>query len=134
MHRLPRIDAVFVVLRCCWRKPFIAHVPEEWDAIQRVHVSGTFNVTQAAAHHMIKRSFGRVIMMSSLSVAASRSTLAPYATAKGVVTTLMRELAFELGPHGITCNATPRGSGHRIHGCAGTGPGVLWVGQEAGSP
>jgi gluconate 5-dehydrogenase len=91
------------------RKPFIAYTPEEWDAIQRVHVTGTFNVTQAAARHMVKRSFGRIIMMSSLSVAASRSTLAPYATAKGAVTTLMRELAFELGPHGITCNAVAPG-------------------------
>ena len=58
------------------RKPFVEYTQEEWESIQRVHVTGTFNVTQAAARHMVKRSFGRIIMMSSLSVAASRSTLA----------------------------------------------------------
>ena len=91
------------------RKPFTDFTPAEWDAIQRVHVTGTFNVTQAAARHMIAKGSGRVIMMSSLSVAASRSTLSAYATAKGAVTTLMRELAFELGPKGITCNAVAPG-------------------------
>jgi gluconate 5-dehydrogenase len=91
------------------RKPFVDYSPEEWASIQQVHVTGTFNVTQAAARHMVAAKFGRVIMMSSLSVAASRSTLAAYATAKGAVTTLMRELAFELGPQGITCNAVAPG-------------------------
>ena len=91
------------------RKPFTDFTPEEWAAIQQVHVTGTFNVTQAAARHMIAKGSGRIIMLSSLSVAASRSTLAAYATAKGAVTTLMRELAFELGPKGITCNAVAPG-------------------------
>lgn len=91
------------------RKSFIDFTPEEWSAIQQVHVTGTFNVTQAATRHMITKGSGRIIMLSSLSVVASRSTLSAYAAAKGAVTALMRELAFELGPKGITCNAIAPG-------------------------
>lgn len=91
------------------RKPFVDYTPEEWAALQQVHVTGTFNVTQAAASHMSRKGFGRIIMMGSLAVTASRATLAPYAAAKGAVTALMRELAYELGPKGITCNAIAPG-------------------------
>jgi gluconate 5-dehydrogenase len=45
------------------RKPFTDFTPEEWAAIQQVHVTGTFNVTQAAARHMIAKGSGRIIML-----------------------------------------------------------------------
>jgi len=91
------------------RKAFVDYKPEEWESIQKTHVTGGFNVTQAAARHMTRNGFGRIVMMGSLAVTAFRSTLAPYAAAKGALTSLTKELAYELGPQGITCNAIAPG-------------------------
>ena len=91
------------------RKSFVDYAPEEWEAIMRVHVTGSFNVSQAAVRHMARKKFGRIVMVSSVVATSVRGTLGPYAAAKGAIASLTRELAQEFGPQGITCNAIAPG-------------------------
>ncbi len=107
--RLGRLDVVVNNAGVQNRKPFIEYTPAEWQAIIGTHVDGSFNVSQAAARHMIAQGSGRIIMIVSLAVNSIRGTVVPYASAKGALTSMMRAIASELGPQGITCNAVGPG-------------------------
>ncbi|WP_157961971.1 SDR family NAD(P)-dependent oxidoreductase [Acuticoccus kandeliae] len=92
------------------RKPIVDYLPHEWDALQQTHVGGTFNVTQAAARHMIAGGRGgRIVNLGSIATLSSRVPMAAYAAAKGALTAVTHALASELGRHGITCNALEPG-------------------------
>lgn len=91
------------------RKPFVDYTAAQWNAVVQTHVGGTFNATQAAARHMIARGYGRIIMIGSIASRSVRSTFAPYSASKGAMSALTHELAAELGPKGITCNAIAPG-------------------------
>ena len=107
--RLGRIDIVVNNAGVQNRKPFTDYTPAEWQAVIGTHVDGSFNVSQAAARHMIAQGSGRIIMIVSLAVNSIRGTVVPYASAKGALTSMMRAIASELGPQGITCNAVGPG-------------------------
>jgi 3-oxoacyl-[acyl-carrier protein] reductase len=61
---------------------------------------------QAAARHMAKAGYGRIIAFMSMSGKAGvHHGVAPYAAAKGGMLTYMRVLAAETAEHGVTVNA-----------------------------
>lgn len=92
------------------RKPLVDYSPVEWEALQKTHVGGTFNVTQAAVGHMINGGRpGRIVNLASIATFSSRTPMAAYAAAKGALTAVTHALASELGPKGITCNAIAPG-------------------------
>jgi 3-oxoacyl-[acyl-carrier protein] reductase len=68
------------------------------------------NTTRAAIGHMRKQNYGRIVMVSSVTgplVSAAGSSA--YSAAKGAMDGLMRAVAIEEGPHGITCNSVAPG-------------------------
>jgi len=92
------------------RKALVDYLPAEWEALQQTHVGGMFNVTQAAARHMIDSGRGgRIVNLGSIATLSSRVPMAAYAAAKGALTSVTHALASELGRHGITCNALAPG-------------------------
>jgi len=54
---------------------------EEWDAVIRVHLKGTFNCTRHAAVHMRRQRRGRIVSMSSTSGVFGNSGQANYGAA-----------------------------------------------------
>ena len=79
---------------------------EHWDSVLRTHVIGTFLCTQAAAPHLKKNGWGRIINISSShALSGGRVGLSNYAAAKGAVLPLTKATAKELGKYGITANA-----------------------------
>ncbi len=46
---------------------------QDWDLVYRVHLRGTYAVTRAAWPHMRERGYGRIICISSVSVASCRT-------------------------------------------------------------
>ena len=106
---LGRVDVVVNNAGIQNREPFLEFSEAEWQALQDTHVRGAFHVSQAAARHMVARGYGRILMLGSLAVTAKRAPLSAYAAAKGALTSLARELAWELGPKGITCNVIAPG-------------------------
>jgi 3-oxoacyl-[acyl-carrier protein] reductase len=82
-------------------------------ALQRqleITLKTAFHITQAMLAEMVRRSFGRIVMVSSVTgplVTAPGS--AAYASAKGALDALMRTIAIEHGRDGITANAVSPG-------------------------
>jgi glucose 1-dehydrogenase len=77
----------------------------DFDLVIGVNLKGAFFGTQLAAKQMIKQGGGgRIINISSVHEDMAMPTNAPYCAAKGGVRMLMRTLAVELAPHGITVN------------------------------
>lgn len=70
------------------------------------HAACTKLVTQA----LTQRGYGRIITVSSVLTQLGRVDLAGYIAAKSGVEGLVRALARELGPHGITVNCVRAGS------------------------
>ena len=91
------------------RKPVVEMTPAEWQALQNVHVNGAFNCARAALPGMVRRGFGRIVLMSSVAGQATMPNIAAYATAKGAIAAFARALAVEYGGSGVACNALAPG-------------------------
>ena len=76
-----------------------------WQRILAVNLSGPFFCAQAAAKQMIsQKGGGRIINISSVHEDMPMPTNTPYCATKGGLRMLMRTIAVELAPHGITVN------------------------------
>lgn len=76
---------------------------ENWDAVLRVNLTGTFYCTQAAIKIMREKGYGRVINISSGSWLGNIGQ-ANYAASKAGVVGLTKTAARENAKKGITCN------------------------------
>jgi len=65
-----------------------------------------FHLSQEAAKAMIDKTWGRIINISSIGGSLGAPGDAAYAAAKGCLEALTRAFTAELGPHGVTVNAT----------------------------
>jgi 3-oxoacyl-[acyl-carrier protein] reductase len=91
---------------------------EEFESVLRVNVTGTFNVTKAAA--AVLRNDGRVINLSSVSGQMGLFGQANYSSSKAAIIALTKVSARELARQNITVNAIA--------------PGFIDVGMSKGMP
>lgn len=91
---------------------------QDWDDVIAVNLRSAFLCSRVAAPLMVERRWGRIIMVSSLAGRTRNEASGPhYAAAKAGMLGLMRNLASQLGPHGVTVNAIAPGivlSGERL--------------------
>jgi glucose 1-dehydrogenase len=88
-----------------YKHPITEFPLDQWNKIIAVNLTGPFLCAQAAANQMIKQgSTGRIINISSVHQDLPMPTNAPYCASKGGLRMLMRTIAVELAPHGITVN------------------------------
>ena len=91
-------------------QPLEAVSEEAWHAIVDVNMTAVFTMVQAVAPGMEAAGYGRVINISSgAGLRFSLTGIQAYAAAKAGQIGLTRQLAFELGPHGITVNGVAPG-------------------------
>ncbi len=81
---------------------------EDWDAVAAVHLKGAFLCSRAAQREMVRRGWGRIVNLSSVSALGSRGQT-NYAAAKAGLQGMAKTLAIELGRYGITVNAVAPG-------------------------
>jgi NAD(P)-dependent dehydrogenase (short-subunit alcohol dehydrogenase family) len=70
-----------------------------------VNLKGLFFCCQAAARHMLRKGYGRIINMSSQASLVGIKDHAVYCASKGGVNQLTRVLALEWSEQGVTVNA-----------------------------
>lgn len=80
--------------------------PENWRRTVELNLTTTFNCTRAVAPTMIDQQDGRIVNVSSnAGKKLSYAGAASYTAAKWGVIGLTKHTAWDLGEHGITCNA-----------------------------
>ena len=86
-------------------------LPEkEWDRVLDVDLKGEFLCCQAVAPHMMKRKYGKIVNISSLSASTPQHPSVHYSAAKAGVLGLTYDLAFELASYNICVNAIQPGA------------------------
>ena len=83
--------------------------PEEWDRVVQVNLSGAFYLSRAILQHMLDRSYGRIINISSVVGSSGNIGQANYAAAKSGMFGLTMSLALETARKGITVNSVTPG-------------------------
>jgi len=91
------------------RRPILEFTAEEWDRVVRVNLGTAFELAQAAGRHMVEKGRGRIVMLSSVSGLLAHAKHGPYAVSKGGINQLVRVMAREWAPHGVTVNAIAPG-------------------------
>jgi 3-oxoacyl-[acyl-carrier protein] reductase len=82
------------------------------DRMVDVNVRGTVAVTRACAREMLKRNWGRIVMLSSITGKTGYRGLSVYAITKAGLEGFARGLARELGDRGVTVNSVAPGFLH----------------------
>jgi 3-oxoacyl-[acyl-carrier protein] reductase len=90
--------------------PFAGLSDADWRLELELNLHTAFNVTRPLVPGMIDRGWGRIVMVSSVTgpVTAIPGSVG-YGAAKAAMDGLMRGLALELGPSGITANSVAPG-------------------------
>jgi 3-oxoacyl-[acyl-carrier protein] reductase len=81
---------------------------DDWDTVAGVHLRGAFLCSRAAQREMVKRNWGRIVNLSSVSALGNRGQT-NYSAAKAGLQGMAKTLAIELGRYGITANAVAPG-------------------------
>jgi NAD(P)-dependent dehydrogenase (short-subunit alcohol dehydrogenase family) len=84
----------------CWEVTL-----EEWDRTLRVNLTGTFLCTRAVLPEMIRKRWGRIINISSVTGKTPLPHRTPYAASKMGIIGFTRTLAVEVGRYNVTVNA-----------------------------
>ncbi|MEQ6900371.1 SDR family oxidoreductase [Nocardioides sp. YIM 152588] len=83
---------------------FADSAPEDWAPLVALNSTGVMACTRAALGPMIARGWGRIVTIGSDSARVGDPGMAVYGATKASAAALMRAVAREVGPHGVTCN------------------------------
>ena len=88
----------------------VTTAPEDWDAVFRTNVGGTWLWARAAIPQMQKQGKGSIITLASqLAIAGGKGNSA-YIAAKGAIISLTRTMAVDFATDGIRVNAIAPGA------------------------
>ena len=85
-------------------QPFWEIDPGGWAEIVRTNVNGPFLMARAAAPHMVRAGWGRIVGVSTSAVTMVRQGFAPYGPSKAALDTMTAIFAQDLAGTGVTCN------------------------------
>lgn len=87
------------------RAPFGEVTEQDYDRVLNVNLKGPFFLSQQFVHHCKQqRRGGKIVNISSVHEDLPFPNFTSYCVSKGGLRMLMRNLAIELAPHGITVN------------------------------
>jgi NAD(P)-dependent dehydrogenase (short-subunit alcohol dehydrogenase family) len=76
-----------------------------WRETMAVNLDGPFFLSRRAAADMKDAGWGRIVMVSSTSGEVGAPRMSAYTASKHGLMGLMRAVAHDVGPYGVTCNA-----------------------------
>ncbi len=83
---------------------------DQWDETIAVNLTGVWRSVKAVTPHMIERQAGSIVITSSIAGIETGKDYAHYVASKHGVLGLMKNVAMELAPYGIRCNAVCPGA------------------------
>ncbi|MEU6439238.1 3-oxoacyl-[acyl-carrier-protein] reductase [Streptomyces sp. NPDC047046] len=89
--------------------PLVLLSPDDWDAVLRTNLDGTYHLCKAAVFAMMKRKAGSVITLSSVAGVHGNATQTNYSATKAGIIGFTKALAKETGRYGIRVNAVAPG-------------------------
>ena len=96
--------------RKTWEYPL-----DEWAKVMRLNVDGTLHCCQAVVPGMIKRNYGRLVLVASIAGKEGNPTASAYSASKAAVIALTKSLGKELATQDIAVNCiTPAAAKTRI--------------------
>jgi 2-hydroxycyclohexanecarboxyl-CoA dehydrogenase len=84
--------------------PFTKTVPEQWDRLIAVNLTGPLHMHHAVLPGMVERKAGRIVNIASDAARVGSSGEAVYAACKGGIVAFSKTLAREHARHNITVN------------------------------
>jgi len=89
---------------------FLESEPAQWRRMLDVCLMGPMLCLRALLPGMVERNYGRVICLASDSARVGQARLSYYAAAKAGVIALVKSVAQEVGPNGVTANVVSPGA------------------------
>lgn len=86
--------------RVVWEQP-----PDVWSETMRVNLDGPFHLSKLVLPGMIQRTYGRIVYTSSTAGLIAEPAGSAYTSSKHGLLGLMRSVAVDGGPYGVTSNA-----------------------------
>ena len=88
---------------------------DEWSRVMRLNVDGTLHCCQAVIPGMIKRNYGRLVLVASIAGKEGNPNASAYSASKAAVIALTKSLGKELATQDIAVNCiTPAAARTRI--------------------
>jgi 3-oxoacyl-[acyl-carrier protein] reductase len=81
----------------------------DWDQVMQTNLKSTFNCSKVAVRHMIRKRYGRIINVSSISGVMGNPGQTNYASSKAGQIGFTKALAREVAPRKVTVNAIAAG-------------------------
>jgi len=108
---LPQVVALVNFAGVSSPVPYLEVTPEEWHRVNSINLEGVHWITQRVARTLAENGVGRIVGISSVSAQRGGGTFSktPYSASKAGVIGLMRSIARELGPLGVTANVISPG-------------------------
>jgi len=114
VERFGGLDAALAIAGCIGGGVEAWNTPDDlWSTLLAINLEGAWRLAKAAIPELLQRPEprqGRFVAVASAGGTVGIYRLAAYSAAKHGVIGLVRSLAAELGPHGITANAVAPGS------------------------
>jgi NAD(P)-dependent dehydrogenase (short-subunit alcohol dehydrogenase family) len=111
LEHFGRIDLLVNNAAMLLAKPALDVTPDEFEAVMRINVTGTYVMTQHVARHLIEAGRpGQIINIASTFTTIGAVNVSPYGISKAAIGGLVRHLAAEWAPHNIRVNAVAPGT------------------------
>ena len=118
-------DGVYEDWRCLRQRPTHEVPVSDWDLLMGVNLRAVYLCTHFALPHMIEQNHGVIIGISSNAGHQGVAGKCAYVASKHAVEGLMKTVAKEMQPHGISANAIHPGGRVNVDGRGGQAPEVI---------
>ena len=106
---LGKIDILVNAAGMDTNQTIVGHPDDLWHRVIDTNLNGNYRTVKRCLPGMIERGWGRIVIIASTAASVGSPTNAAYCASKAGLLGLMRCVALEAAPHGVTCNAISPG-------------------------